>query len=69
MLLTQGVECYGELDEYSNFHVVFIDDEGYEGGETVWCEGLPEGTAYTWINVVTYLCAQLDDTIVEISAV
>ena len=64
-----GVEtdCYGELDETSNFHVVCED----ESDDSVWCDGVDAFTEanYTWDNVVLYLQRFYGSDIVEISAI
>jgi hypothetical protein len=61
------IECYGELQEDSNFSVVCENEEDDE----IWCEGNPNSEEYTfssWEEVVEVLSRYFDD-IVEISAV
>lgn len=65
MVLYEGVECYGELAENSNFVLVCEDEED----DGVWCDGLPKGVAYTWPNVVEYLTRAAPGQLVEVSAV
>jgi hypothetical protein len=59
----RDVECYGELEEDSNFSVV-CDDE-YD--DDVWCDGVAGDL--TWENVVAYLQPHFGSNILEISAV
>jgi hypothetical protein len=54
------VECYGTLEEDSNFSVVCADEEV----DDVWCYGI-EGEL-TWENVVAELQPQFDSRIIEI---
>jgi hypothetical protein len=61
------IECYGELEDDSNFSVICAD----ENNDTIWCEGNPSSPGYTfdtWEGVVRELSKYFDD-IVEISAV
>ena len=61
------VECYGTLEENSNFSVV-CDDESYDD---IWCDAHPvTGNPFTsWQEVVNALSDQFESDIVEISAV
>jgi hypothetical protein len=62
----RNVECYGTLEENSNFSVV-CDDE-YD--DAVWCDGRPAGGWFTtWEDVVECLQLEFDSDILEISAV
>lgn len=57
------VECYGVLEETSNFSVLCADEE-YDG---VWCEGRPYGGWFTdWEDVVECLSLKFDSRIIEI---
>jgi hypothetical protein len=56
----RDVECYGELEEDSNFSVV-CDDE-YD--DAVWCDGV-DGDL-TWENVVAQLQPQFNSDILQI---
>ena len=61
-------ECYGELEETSNFEVV-CDDENDDG---VWCDGnpnSPEGSFDNWDDVVVTLQPYFKSNIIEIHAV
>lgn len=61
----RDVECYGELQEDSNFSVV-CDDE-YD--DAVWTDGNPAGGSFTaWEDVVAELQAYFESEILEISA-
>jgi hypothetical protein len=64
------IECYGDLEENSNFHVVCHDEEQ----DDVWVDGNPNSEDYTfesWEQVVQVLSEQdcFDSGIIEISAV
>lgn len=58
----RDIECYGELEDDSNFDVI-CDDEYYDD---TWCYGV-DGEL-TWENVVAYLQTQFNSDIIEISA-
>lgn len=59
------VECYGELEDDSNFEVV-CEDEMDDG---IWCEGRPMGGWFTdWEDVVECLQREFPSRILEISA-
>lgn len=59
------VECYGTLEEDSNFHVI-CRDEDYDDA---WCEGNPEGDGFTdWEEVVECLQPHFHSRIIEIGA-
>jgi len=63
-----GVECYGKLEDDSNFELV-CEDEEHDG---VWCNGNPDSPDFTfdsWEQVVETLKAYYDATIIEIHAV
>ncbi len=57
------VECYGELEENSNFEVVCEDEED----DSVWCDGI-EGPL-SWEQVVAYLQGYYASDILQITAV
>lgn len=57
------VECYGELEETSNFEVVCEDE--YDDG--AWCDGI-EGPL-SWEQVVAYLQRYYASDILQITAV
>ena len=62
------IECYGELLEDSNFHVVCEHEED----DYTHCDGNPNSDNYTfanWEEVCEYLQTEVDSDIVEISAV
>ena len=60
------VECYGDLEENSNFSVVCEDEED----DSVWCEGRPMGGWFTeWEDVVECLQREYSTRILEITAV
>lgn len=59
----RDVECYGALEESSNFSVVCDD----ECDDDVWCNGISGDLS--WENVVEYLQAFYPSDILEISAV
>jgi hypothetical protein len=62
----RNVECYGSLEEDSNFSVVCDD----ECDDAVWCDGRPDGGWFTtWEDVVECLQREFDSDILEISAV
>lgn len=63
----RDVECYGTLEEDSNFSVV-CDDECDDG---VWCDGDPAtGESFAnWESVVATLQPHFNSDILEISAV
>jgi len=68
MKLINGIECYGELNDTSNFHIVCEDEED----DGIWCEGNPNHPNYvfdSWEQVVSVLCHIWTGTIVEITAV
>ena len=57
------VECYGTLEEDSNFSVVCADEED----DDVWCEGRPDGGWFTtWEDVVECLQREFGSCIIEI---
>jgi len=56
------VECYGELTETSNFHVVCEDEEHDE----TWCDGVVG--PMTWENVVAHLQLYFESDIIEVQA-
>lgn len=61
------IECYGELYDDSNFHVVCDNDDD----DDIWTDGNPYHPEYifaSWGEVVKVLSENFDD-IVEISAV
>ncbi len=59
------VECYGQLEEDSNFSVVCDD----ECDDDVWCDGRPDGGWFTtWEDVVECLQREFNSDILEISA-
>jgi len=61
----RDVECYGTLEEDSNFSVV-CDDESYDD---VWTDGDTSGGSFvTWEAVVLALQPHFDSEILEISA-
>ena len=57
------VECYGELEETSNFEVVCED----EYDDSTWCDGI-EGPL-SWEQVVAYLQRYYASDILQITAV
>lgn len=60
------VECYGVLNEDSNFEVVCED----EADDFIWCDGNPEGGSFaTWEEAVQALQLEVHSDILEISAV
>lgn len=64
------IECYGDLEENSNFHVVCRDEEQ----DDAWVVGNPNSEDYTfesWEQVVQVLSEQdcFDSGIIEITAV
>jgi hypothetical protein len=62
----RDVECYGTLEEDSNFSVVCND----ECDDDVWCDGDPAGESFlTWEDVVAGLQPHFESAILEISAV
>lgn len=68
MRLIDGIECYGDLDDSSNFSIV-CDDEEDDG---VWCEGNPDSANFTfesWEQVVETIRNYWAGDIIEISAV
>ena len=68
MKRVNDIECYGELQDDSNFSVVCEDEED----DNIWADGNPDredGTFHSWEEVVDTLKAQYDSPIVEISAV
>lgn len=61
----RDVECYGQLEEDSNFSVVCDD----ECDDDVWCDGRPDGGWFTtWEDVVESLQREFNSDILEISA-
>lgn len=62
----RDVECYGTLEEDSNFSVVCED----EYDDDVWCAGspYPSGWFTTWEEVVSVLQKHFDSDILEIGA-
>ena len=61
----RDVECYGDLEEDSNFSIVCEDE--YE--DMVWCASNPVGDSFTsWEEVVFALQSYLTSDILEISA-
>lgn len=69
MIEIRGVECYGDLEDNSNFEVICEDEEN----DTVWCEGNPNTEDYTfssWEEVVNFFIDELGITdLVEIQAI
>ena len=62
----RDVECYGKLEEDSNFSVVCDD----ETDDYVWTDGDPDNESFTtWEDVVACLQIHFDSDILEISAV
>lgn len=60
----RDVECYGQLEEDSNFSVVCDD----ECDDDVWCDGRPDGGWFTtWEDVVESLQREFNSDILEIS--
>lgn len=62
------VECYGDLEDNSNFAVVCENEED----DGIWADGNPENDDYTfidWEEVVAVLSDHFDSAIVEITAV
>lgn len=60
------VECYGDLEETSNFEVVCEDEED----DSVWCYGRPMGGWFTdWEDVVECLQREYPSRILQITAV
>jgi hypothetical protein len=61
----RDVECYGTLEEDSNFSVVCDD----ESDDSVWCDGDPAGGSFTtWEDVVKTLQPQFNSDILEIGS-
>ncbi len=61
----RDVECYGTLEEDSNFSVVCDD----ESDDDVWTDGDPAGESFlTWEAVVATLQGHFNSDIQEISA-
>ena len=61
-------ECYGELEDSSNFEVVCEDEED----DGIWCDGNPAqdgGGFKTWEDVVMTLQPHFNSDILEICAV
>lgn len=61
-------ECYGTLEDNSNFQVVCEDEED----DGVWCDGNPNSKDYTfetWEDVVLTLQPHFNSNIVEITAI
>jgi hypothetical protein len=68
MKLINGIECYGELNSSSNFHIVCEDEED----DGIWCEGNPFDPHYvfdSWEQAVSVLCHIWTGTIMQITAV
>lgn len=69
MIEIRGVECYGDLEDNSNFEVICEDEDN----DTVWIEGNPHTEDYTfssWEEVVNFFIDELGITdLVEICAV
>lgn len=68
MRLINGIECYGDLEEDSNFSVVCEDEED----DGVWCDGNPDDPNFvfeSWEQVVETLRNYWTGDIIEISAV
>lgn len=62
----RDVECYGKLEEDSNFSVVCDD----EWDDDVWTDGDPDTMSFvTWEDVVSTLQKYFNSDILEISAV
>lgn len=61
------VECYGTLEEDSNFSVVCEDEED----DDVWCDGncVTDEPFQTWEEAVKHLWGEYASAIIEISAV
>ena len=61
------VECYGDLEENSNFEIVCEDEDE----DTCWCDGNSETDKpfETWEEVVKVLKDEFNSTILEIHAV
>ena len=59
----QLIECYGVVEENSNFEVVCEDE--YE--DTCWADGV--GDLTTWTEIAEYLQTEFDSNIIEITAV
>jgi hypothetical protein len=58
------VECYGVLEETSNFSVICADEDY----DDIWCDGDPEGDGFTsWEDVVECLARHSYSRILEIS--
>lgn len=57
------VECYGTLEETSNFSIVCA----YEWDDRTWCDGITG--ALTWENVLAELQPHFKSAIWEITAV
>ncbi len=61
----RDVECYGTLEEDSNFNIVCDD----ECDDDIWCDGNPVGDSFTsWEEVVSVLHDCFKSDIIEISA-
>lgn len=61
----RDVDCFGQLEDDSNFNVVCDD----ECDDAVWCDGRPDGGWFTtWEDVVECLQREFNSDIVEISA-
>jgi hypothetical protein len=56
----RDVECYGTLEEDSNFNVVCLD----EWCDDIWCDGI--NGALTWETVVAELQPHFASRIIEI---
>jgi hypothetical protein len=61
----RDVECYGDLEEDSNFSIVCYD----ECDDDIWCDSNPVGDSFTsWEEVVSTLQGYFNSDILEISA-
>jgi len=61
----RDVECYGTLEEDSNFSIVCAD----ECDDCIWCDGRLDGGWFTtWEDVVECLQREFSSDIQEISA-
>lgn len=67
MQVIAGVECYGEVEENSNF-IVTCEDEEFDG---IWTEGNPntEEPFKSWSEVVVVLQPFFDNNIFQIDAI
>lgn len=58
----RDVECYGDLEDTSNFYVVCEDEED----DDIWYNGVPG--LLTWERVVEHLQLNFQSPIVEVGA-